>query len=662
MFLIVVFMAIYPAFSLFAFNDDLSELQSVRISSPVNYLPQSFDVLNYSALLDFHKAPSKEMTGLNRIKINWVQSPIGNLFYFHLRGLTVDSVKYNGKVAECNVVGKNSSAVYHYEVLPPANAKQDTAIISVYYHGTMTNADDFGGVFSDNGILYSVGVGFRNNYVSTTQHWLACYDHPSDKATFDFSFITPKNLSVASNGIMESETDYIIDNSTYKLTKWTSKHTIATNLMTFAVGNYIKLSIKGSDLPIDVYCLPKDSAACEFVFKKVPEMVQTFKEKYGEYRFDKVGYVITPLSAGAMEHQTMITMNGNEVRRMYGNKDSINSTAAHELSHHWFGNSVTPYDYRDAWFNEGFATFSEAIWQEKNFGYSKYLSSIASRISYYINTATKREGVFSLFDYTRKSPSSNYPITIYYKGAAVAALLRYELGDKVFFGAIKKYLDSLAYGNMNIEKMRAILEKFSGQDLNWFFKQWIYGKGYPIIDVTTYKSKSKTNGLYTARIHISQVQNKDWGIYKNLPVEFVFAGLNGDKVTKILKVNAKDTDFYLDSLPDFYAPLINGGDSLRTLLKLNNVTTAIDEINNNFNLFVFPNPSEDFVSVHIDSKRKISSVKLSDVTGRLIKRYNIRDIYSNNIIRLDVRELNAGLYYLTFESDKIIKTINFIKK
>jgi aminopeptidase N len=642
-------------------SNDKQEIQSVQISSPVEYIPQAFDVIHYSAVLDFRKAPSKVMTGINKIKLFWTLPPADNLFYFHLRGLTVDSVKYNGLMAEFKVAEDESSPVYHYEVTPPSGAVQDTAIITVYYHGTMTNADKFGGVFSDNGILYSVGVGFRNNYVSTTQHWLACYDHPSDKATFDFSFITPRYLSVASNGILQSETDFIDGDSTYKLTKWASRHTIATNLMTFAVGDYIRLTDNNANYPIVIYCLQRDSAACRFVFKRVPEMIETYQNAYGKYVFDKVGYVITPLASGAMEHQTMITMNENHIRRMYADKDSFNTTAAHELSHHWFGNSVTPYDYRDAWFNEGFATFSESIWTEQVYGFNKYLSSISNRIDYYINYISVSEGLMSLYDFLRIPPSSNYPSTIYYKGAAVVAMLRYELGDELFFRAIKSYLDARAWGYMTAVKFENYLEDYTGRDLTWFFEQWVYRDSYPVIRVVVNKSKSQAEGYYKAKIHIYQVQPDKWGTFVNLPVEFIFSGLNGKRVSKVFRLQSRDEVFYIDSLPDFYAPIVNRGDSVRTLLKNAGVTTSVDYNDEDLNLEIYPNPTNDYLFLRLIDNTDISSITVIDVTGRIINRYSINDVLNNNLIKLDVRNLRTGTYFMTLETTKTVKTISFIK-
>ncbi len=637
-------------------------IQAKEISSPLKYIPQDFDVLNYSAVLDFRSAVGKNMQGISKIKIFWQNVSDSSLFYFHLRDLTVDSVKYNDIDAEFDIQNDPSSSVYHYRVVPPVAVARDTAIITIWYHGEMTNADNFGGVFSGDEVLFSVGVGFRNNYVGTTQHWLACYDHPSDKATYDFTFITPRNLNVASNGIFQWAKDTIIDKETYKLTRWASEKPIATYLMTFACGEYVKLDFEGSDYPTAVYCKADDSVACRFVFKKVPDMVKCYEKYYGEYPFDKVGYVVTPLESGAMEHQTMITMSGSLVRKLYSRLDSMNSTAAHELSHQWFGDALTPFDYRDAWFNEGFATFSEAIWREYNSGFKDNLNLLSTYINQYINNFSQFEGVFPLYDFPREAPSSNYPVTIYYKGAAVVGMLRYYLGDEVFFGALRELISQSNYGNINVKSLQEFFENYSGSDLDWFFNQWIYGKGYPVLDVTTYKSKSDAEGFYKAEIRLNQVQDEEWGTYINLPVNFVFADINGNKVSKTFIMNSREAVFYLDSLPDFYAPLINKGDSVRALLKIQKTVTSADKNVSDLDVKIYPNPAYNSIYVDFNDISSIKSVKVLDLNSRLVADYTIEELPQSGLLKIDLKGFAGGLYFVQIETNNLVKTLTFIRQ
>src|SRR5205807_6524164 len=115
-------------------------------------------------------------------------------------------------------------------------------------------------------------------------------------------------------------------------------------------------------------------------FRLLPRMVSTFEKHFGSYPFEKVGYVNVPSSAGAMEHETMISIPTS----LSTSGDSVYSTAAHELSHQWFGDLVTPLDFRHAWLNESFAVFCETLWAEELGGHSGYIQAQTLRANSYL--------------------------------------------------------------------------------------------------------------------------------------------------------------------------------------------------------------------------------------------------------------------------------------
>jgi aminopeptidase N len=235
------------------------------ISSPTSYEPQPFDVLHYEAFVDLQDAPAPTMRGMCNIRLRWVGAPT-EPFYFHLRTLHVDSVFYDHVATSAAAVGDSTSATYHYEVMPPPAARQgDTATVTVYYHGTMTDElgdAAWGGVSSTGGTLFAMGVGFLNNYVSATEHWLPCYDHPSDKATFEGTFHVKSGMTVASNGTMQVTN--AADGSL--IYYWHTDIPTATYLLTFAVDNYVPLDFPGQTPPMVIYSRPADSAATRVTF------------------------------------------------------------------------------------------------------------------------------------------------------------------------------------------------------------------------------------------------------------------------------------------------------------------------------------------------------------------------------------------------------------
>jgi len=609
------------------------------ISGPEEFIREPFDVLHYDADIDLTNAPARDMKGTCEITIRWADDPSTGPFYFHLRDLTIDKSFYDGAPIEVAAVGTPDSPTFHYQLEAPAGAKQgDTAIVRIEYSGTMTDEygpGTWGGVSSSDNVLYAMGVGFKNNYVSTTEHWLPCYDHPSDKATFHGRFRVRTGMTVASNGLLkiEPEGDSIL------VYDWTHDYPCATYLLTFAVAPFVPLEFGNGSLPMVVYSQPRDTTATRKSFTLLPRMVEMLSERFIPYPFGRVGYVNTP--QGSMEHQTMISFAASIAQR----GDTVNSTAAHELAHQWFGDLVSPQDFRNAWLNESFATFCESLWAEELGGFAGYLKSQEATRSSYIGQITSTEGILPLYDFPREQPSSNYPATIYYKGAVVVGMLRYALGDSVFFGGLRRYLERYAYKDATTDSLRSVLEETSGRSLGWFFDQWVIGKGWPILNVGIAR-ESQGDGLNRVQIHISQVQPQDYGIYTHLPVEIGFRSSQGTTYRMLDLVDADQT-FTLDSIPDFTSINVNQGPSVRALLAVGKVS-GVEETDRptESRIIVAPNPTAGATSfaVHVIGMKDQSTIRytLYDTSGAEILSGSTR----SRDFSLPVRDIPSGTYLL----------------
>jgi aminopeptidase N len=643
---------------LFAIPPVLFAVKAVRlltdISGPEKYIEQDFDVISYDAELDFSLFPSTEMRGICRMAIRWNSSPIDNTFYFHLRGLTIDSVFYQNIKVEITEAGSIEDPRYHYELVPPPQLSADSATVTVFYHGNMTlEYNDqwmkWGGVQSRNGVLFAMGVGFYNNYVSSTQHWLACYDHPSDKASFKCKYIVPEGIFVASNGLLIEE-QYNVDGKNIFL--WEHKNDCATYNYTFAASDYTKVEFSDSKLPLVVYCKPKDTTRTKYNFKLLPQMLDAYESKFGKYPFEKVGYVLTP--TGSMEHETMISFNEKLVS---GRMDTINEIAAHELSHQWFGDMVTPYDFREAWLNEGFATFCESIWYEYLFGFEGYLIHQEKQRNRYIsfNGTARSEGIFSLFDFPRTPPSSNYPGTIYQKGGAVVGMLRYELGDSLFFEAMKEYLSSNKYGNVTTEILKDVCEDFAGRNLTWFFDQWIYGRGWPQLKISLENITDKS-GQFKCTVSFEQVQADSMGSYVNLPVEIGFEDSSGVMLYHTFVLNSREEVFYLDlgfECKDF---TVNKGPTLRTLMEVKEAKfVGVREDILTDKIKIYPNPSDSKIMVEFIAGEGFTNITLMNEVGQEVLNKKLVTKKGENIFNIDSNNFASGNYFIIINYNGIIQ-------
>lgn len=624
-----------------------SNLLAAEISGPEDFIPQAFDVLHYDvqASFDFDENHN-EIYGRCDIKFLWMQNPGDEMFYFHLRDLSVDSVFYDGVRHSATEEGTPDQATYHYYVLPVDNAEAgDTVLLSVYYHGNMTK-EGWGGVHHSEKDLYALGVGFHNNYVSTTEHWMPCYDHPSDKATFSGRFIADEKYTVASVGLLVNEAEY---EEGKKIYEWQHDIPCATYLYTFAVGEYEKIEYAKDELPVNIYVESLLKAQAEFVFKKVPDMVNCFEKRFGPYPFEKVGFVVT--AVGSMEHQTMISFSDYVLTKAYQSSDSTNTTVAHELSHQWFGDAVTCRDFRDAWLNEGFATFCEALWAEEHSGWDAYIATMESCKNSYLYGNSLNDGILSLYNFDREPPSSNYPMTIYNKGAAVLGMLRYKLGDSLFFGGLRHYLEKHKYGTATSAELQADLEEYTGADLETFFLQWVYGKGWP--ELRIYVDRIGLDSCEHVTLTIKQEQPKMFGAYLDFPLEITFHTLEGDTIYKIINIDKTEMSVSYEGLPQLTKVLFNRGPSVRTLLKLE-VTTHISEIEaaKSGELIVYPNPSNGLLNLRYESGSSEDIISIINVNGQSVIEKVFNGTAGTKELMLETSGLLPGNYILVIDTGR----------
>ncbi|MEO0080033.1 MAG: M1 family aminopeptidase, partial [candidate division WOR-3 bacterium] len=215
-------------------------------------------------------------------------------------------------------------------------------------------------------------------------------------------------------------------------------------------------------------------------FGRMIDMLQFFSQEslYGLYPFfgEKYGMVaVYPFPWGGMEHQTMTT-----IHRSWARNGSDNGIA-HELSHQWWGDMVTCLDWRNIWLNEGFATYSDELYDYHQNGLGAFLARIRSRAQDYFDEETQDP-------HPIYNPPPGHEFDwghSYCKGAWVQHMLRYLVGDTswahpgLFFRALRAYGDSFRYKNANTEDYQRIFERETGLVLDWFFNEWVYQLGYP---------------------------------------------------------------------------------------------------------------------------------------------------------------------------------------
>jgi len=249
---------------------------------------------------------------------------------------------------------------------------------------------------------------------------------------------------------------------------WRENYPMAPYLATATNGDFeFKVSRTPAGLPVYDAVDPRttgDNLARE------PEIVAFFSDLYGPYPFAAVGGIVdlNPELGYALETQTK----PNYARSREGTGPGL-STVVHELAHQWYGDAVTLTDWVDIWLHEGFATWSEWIWDERHDGPS------AQETFDEVYAAGPEEEIWSFAPAAFDDPRLLFGDPVYERGALTLQALRQKVGDEDFFTILRRWYAEHRHGNVTTPQFIALSEAVSGQDLDRFFDVWLFEPGKP---------------------------------------------------------------------------------------------------------------------------------------------------------------------------------------
>ncbi len=496
------------------------KINSTLYSNPVEItadIRHSYNVLNYELNLDLYNcfiSPYlKSFTGyevitfqvdstLNYINLNAVNS-----------SLTVDSVSMAGVsfTHTGNILSVNLDQTY---------TVGETVMVKIYYRHN--NVSD-GALYVSNGFL------FTDCEPEGARKWFPSWDKPSDKATSDLTVKVPATVKLGSNGVL---VDSIMTGDTLYY-HWNNPHNVATYLMVMTgkvnynldIVYWHKISNPNDSIPIRFYWnTGENQNNLHSMETKIIDMTDTYSELFGEHPFDKNGFATlnNQFVWGGMENQTLTSLCPNCWSE---------SLIAHEFAHQWFGDMITCATWADIWLNEGFATYTEALWLEHTSGYSAYKSDINSDASNYLNN--NPGWPISDPEWAIITPSVNvlfnYAIT-YMKGACVHHMLRYVMGDNAYFSGLYNYANDpqLKYHSAVISDFKDHMSTAYGEDLTWFFDEWIYQPNHPIYD-NKYWISDQGSGQWEVGFVADQTQSNS--PFHTMPIEIKIHFTSGPDTT-----------------------------------------------------------------------------------------------------------------------------------
>jgi aminopeptidase N len=388
------------------------------------------------------------------------------------RGMSVTAVTSGGP----GVPYKHESDRLTIALASPPKAGERRRF-TVQYHGV---PKDFGRAAAGLSIRpdkYGERTFFSLNWPDRARQWLPIIDHPSDKATSEFIVTAPAKYQVVANGLLQEVTDLGDGN---RRTHWKQSVPIASWLNAIGVAQFAMHSagtVRGIPLETWVYHQDRDNGIVTFE-EPARKALEFYIDRIGPYSYEKLANVEAAGLGGGTEHASEI---------FYGEASVANrpatSLVAHEIAHQWFGDSVTESDWDDVWLSEGFATYFALLSTEHYDGRDAFVAGLKRSRATVFTTEKRLPGVAVVHD-NLSDMSKVLNQIVYQKGGWTLHMLRGQIGDARFWAGIRDYYRRYRNSNAATADFRRVMEENSGVDLGWFFDQWLYRAGSPVVEGT----------------------------------------------------------------------------------------------------------------------------------------------------------------------------------
>ncbi len=312
--------------------------------------------------------------------------------------------------------------------------------------------------------------------------WFPTIDAPNEKTTQEIQMTVNEEYVTLSNGKMVSSKS---NGNGTRTDIWKQDIPHTPYLFMMFVGDMAVVKDKSWNGKEVSYYVEKDYEQYAMqIFGNTPEMLDFYSELLDyPYPWDKYSQVVVrDFVSGAMENTTA-TIHFDQLQRT--DRELLDEThediVAHELIHHWFGDIVTCESWANLPLNESFATYGEYLWIEHKYGKEEADKHGFDDLQIYLQEAQGKKVELIRYHYADKEDM--FDAHSYHKGGRILHMLRNHIGDDAFFEALSIYLKRHEYQAVEIHQLRLALEEVTGMDLNWFFNQWFFKAGHPIVRI-----------------------------------------------------------------------------------------------------------------------------------------------------------------------------------
>ena len=375
---------------------------------------------------------------------------------------------------------------------------------------------------------------YSDSFPDHVHHWFPCFDYPNDKVTDEIIATVKYGLKVAANGRLVSVVeDKPAGTVTYH---WSQELPHSTYLIFLAAAPYVVVQDSYKTLPVNYWVYPQDEKKAIPTYGKTAKMIEFFNRIYGyDYPWQKYDQVSVPsgggaesTSATAMTHAIMVDEKNEKDFPAIG-------IVSHELAHQWWGDLITLRSWAHTWMNESFGTYSDYLYHRYEKGDDEGAVNLLDKLNSYLREAKTRY-IRPIVTDRYDLPQDMFDRHTYPKGALVLHMLRNLVGDESFFKILSHFLHRYAFDAVDTSDFIRSVKTVTGQNLDWFFDQWLFKPGHPVFSVQSGWDDVRK----VATVKVTQVQDFARGIpVFRVPVTIVIVTPKG-KTARTVWIRGKE--------------------------------------------------------------------------------------------------------------------------
>ncbi len=394
--------------------------------------------------------------------------------------------------------------------LPRMAAFRDTIRFRVEYRGKITHGRGLYFFKAEPGRAHRPQQIYSGGGTDGNPRWIPTYAPPHDKTTWEMIATVPAGYTVVSNGRLVRD----LARGRTRTAHWRQERPASTYLISLVIAPLVKITDRWRDIPLAYYVYQEDAPLARRLFGITPDLMETYTRLTGvKYPWPQYSQTTVADHVGGMENVGATTLvDWLPDARAYQDRPWYRqSLIPHELAHQWFGNLVTTQNWVNYWLNEGMAEFMAGQYWASKLGRH-------AEDAYYLD----EYHAFLSLDARRRVPLASYSSNnVYSKGALVLQMLKKQLGPEPFWAAMNRYLTRHAYRNALSDDLRRAVLEATGQNLDWFWKQWVYQAGYPEFAVSSaYDSSTSTLALTVRQTQVDTAQADSAGLRYTTPLIF----------------------------------------------------------------------------------------------------------------------------------------------